>query len=123
MPGVSADRERLVAGSGASAPAPLPGRERLAAFEARVWEAGERYGRPDLPWRYVDDPYAVYVSEAMLQQTQVARVLSYWPRFLHAFSTIDALATPRPPTCSRCGRGSATTAGRSRCCAWPDLRP
>lgn len=93
MPGVSADRERLVAGKRASAPAPLPGRERLAAFEARVWEAGERYGRPDLPWRYVDDPYAVYVSEVMLQQTQVARVLSYWPRFLHAFPTIDALAS------------------------------
>lgn len=46
----------------------------------------------DLPWRYVDDPYAVLVSEVMLQQTQVKRVLDYWPRFLGLFPTIDALA-------------------------------
>ena len=46
----------------------------------------------ELPWRNIDDPYAVLVSEVMLQQTQVARVGGYWPRFLSAFPTLDALA-------------------------------
>lgn len=46
----------------------------------------------DLPWRGIDDAYAVLVSEVMLQQTQVKRVLGYWTRFLKAFPTIDALA-------------------------------
>ena len=83
----------MAAAARAGAAAPLPDAHILADFEARVWQAGERYARPDLPWRYLDDPYAVYVSEAMLQQTQVTRVLSYWPRFLRAFPTIDALAS------------------------------
>lgn len=52
---------------------------------------GARHYR-DLPWRGIDDAYAVLVSEVMLQQTQVKRVLGYWPRFLKAFPTIDALA-------------------------------
>jgi A/G-specific adenine glycosylase len=45
-----------------------------------------------LPWRHIDGPYAVLVSEVMLQQTQVKRVLNYWERFLDRFPTIDALA-------------------------------
>ena len=52
---------------------------------------GQRHYR-DLPWRNCDDAYAVLVSEVMLQQTQVKRVLSFWPRFMAAFPTIDALA-------------------------------
>jgi A/G-specific adenine glycosylase len=52
------------------------------------------YGRHarDLPWRRTRDPYAVWVSEIMLQQTQVATVEGYFPRFLAAFPTIGALA-------------------------------
>ncbi|MBO4351874.1 MAG: adenine glycosylase [Eggerthellaceae bacterium] len=46
----------------------------------------------DLPWRNVDDPYAVLVSEVMLQQTQVARVERYWGRWMELFPTVDALA-------------------------------
>lgn len=46
----------------------------------------------DLPWRNIDDAYAVLVSEVMLQQTQVKRVLNYWPRWLALFPTVDALA-------------------------------
>ena len=46
----------------------------------------------DLPWRNVDDAYAVLVSEVMLQQTQVKRVLGRWERFLEKFPTPDALA-------------------------------
>lgn len=62
-----------------------------AEFVARVWEEGAEHWR-DLPWRGIDDAYAVLVSEVMLQQTQVARVLNYWPRFLAAFPTVRSLA-------------------------------
>lgn len=47
----------------------------------------------DLPWRGIDDPYGVLVSEVMLQQTQVKRVLRYWPRWMNMFPTVDALAS------------------------------
>ncbi|MEZ5978337.1 MAG: A/G-specific adenine glycosylase [Planctomycetota bacterium] len=46
----------------------------------------------DLPWRRSRDPYAIWISEAMLQQTQVARVAEYWPRFLERFPDVDSLA-------------------------------
>lgn len=46
----------------------------------------------DLPWRNIDDAYGVLVSEVMLQQTQVARVLRYWDRWMGLFPTVDALA-------------------------------
>ena len=46
----------------------------------------------DLPWRNIDDPYAVLVSEVMLQQTQVSRVKRYWSRWMELFPTVDALA-------------------------------
>jgi len=49
-----------------------------------------------LPWRQTRNPYAILVSEFMLQQTQVSRVLDYFPRFLARFPTIDALARARP---------------------------
>ena len=62
------------------------------ALVAKVWEEGKRLYR-DLPWRGIDDAYAVMVSEIMLQQTQVARVEKYWQRFLSLFPTLDALAS------------------------------
>lgn len=46
----------------------------------------------DMPWRNTRDPYAVWVSEAMLQQTRVETVLDYWPRFLERFPTVSDLA-------------------------------
>ncbi len=46
----------------------------------------------DLPWRNTCDPYEILVSEVMLQQTQVKRVLSRWERFLTKFPTLDALS-------------------------------
>lgn len=60
-------------------------------FVARALQQGAAHHR-DLPWRYIDDAYGVLVSEVMLQQTQVARVIHYWERFLRAFPTVDALA-------------------------------
>ncbi|MEG1750230.1 MAG: adenine glycosylase [Raoultibacter sp.] len=61
-------------------------------FVARVWEQGAKFERHNLPWRHIDDAYAVLVSEVMLQQTQVARVIKYWNTFLSLFPTLDALA-------------------------------
>ncbi len=61
-------------------------------FISSVWEAGKAHARNELPWRNIDDPYAVYVSEVMLQQTQVSRVLKFWPSWMKAFPTLDALA-------------------------------
>lgn len=46
----------------------------------------------DLPWRRTRDPYAIWISEAMLQQTQVATVRPYWERFLERFPDVEALA-------------------------------
>lgn len=46
----------------------------------------------DLPWRRTRDPYAIWVSEAMLQQTQVATVLPYYDRWMQRFPTLEALA-------------------------------
>jgi A/G-specific adenine glycosylase len=48
--------------------------------------------RRDLPWRRTRDPYAIWVSEVMLQQTRVAAVVPYYERFLERFPTIAALA-------------------------------
>lgn len=51
-----------------------------------------RHGREDLPWRASCDPYEVLVSEVMLQQTQVSRVLSYYLAWIERWPTVDALA-------------------------------
>lgn len=56
-----------------------------------VWQKGEELYR-DLPWRNTRDPWGVLVSEVMLQQTQVARVLTRWERWMNLFPTVDALA-------------------------------
>jgi A/G-specific adenine glycosylase len=49
-------------------------------------------GKRDLPWRQTYDPYAILVSEIMLQQTQAATVIPYYNRWLHRFPTIRSLA-------------------------------
>ncbi len=46
----------------------------------------------DLPWRHTNDPYAILVSEVMLQQTQVDRVIPRWERWLERWPTVQALA-------------------------------
>lgn len=50
------------------------------------------HGRHHLPWQQTRDPYRVWLSEIMLQQTQVATVLGYYPRFLERFADVRALA-------------------------------
>jgi len=63
-------------------------------FGARL-RAWYRRNARDLPWRRTRDPYHILVSELMLQQTQVSRVLEYYPRFLARFPTLEALAGAR----------------------------
>ncbi len=53
--------------------------------------------RRDLPWRATRDPYRIWVSEIMLQQTRVAAVLEHYRRFLAAFPTVQALARASEP--------------------------
>ncbi len=52
-----------------------------------------RVNARDLPWRKTQDPYRIWVSEIMLQQTRVAAVLGYYARFLEAFPSVEALAS------------------------------
>ena len=65
--------------------------EVLSAFGQRLLPWFRQAAR-DLPWRHTDDPYAIWVSEIMLQQTRVAAVLGYYQRFLAAFPTVEDLA-------------------------------
>jgi len=63
------------------------------AFTCALSEWFRDFGRHDLPWRTDFDPYRVWVSEIMLQQTQVPRVAStFYPRFLELFPTVESLA-------------------------------
>lgn len=64
---------------------------RIPAFVVRVLAEGEARYR-DLPWRRTRDPYAVLVSEVMLQQTQVSRVFGYYTRWIEEYPTLEALA-------------------------------
>jgi len=66
--------------------------EPMTDFSRRliVWQ--KQHGRHDLPWQNTTDPYAIWVSEIMLQQTQVAAVIGYYARFMQRFPTIAALA-------------------------------
>jgi A/G-specific adenine glycosylase len=60
------------------------------ARQVIAWQRS--HGRRDLPWQATRDPYRVWLSEIMLQQTQVATVLAYYARFLHRFPDVHALA-------------------------------
>jgi A/G-specific adenine glycosylase len=62
-----------------------------ARFSRRLRAWYRRHAR-DLPWRRTRDPYRVLVSELMLQQTQVSRVLEYYAPFLERFPTLERLA-------------------------------
>ena len=64
---------------------------RLREFSRRLRTWFRKHGR-DLPWRRTRDPYRVLVSELMLQQTQVSRVIDYYERFLTRFPTLQHVA-------------------------------
>lgn len=61
-------------------------------FQQRVLDWFDQYGRKDLPWQQVITPYRVWISEIMLQQTQVATVIPYYQRFMERFPTVTSLA-------------------------------
>ncbi len=62
------------------------------AFVKAVLQWFANHGRKDLPWQYNRTPYRVWVSEIMLQQTQVTTVIPYYERFMRRFPTAKALA-------------------------------
>ena len=61
-------------------------------FADRLLGWWDEHGRKGLPWQRPADTYRVWVSEIMLQQTQVTTVIPYFERFLQTFPTVDALA-------------------------------
>ena len=63
-----------------------------ATFAARVIAWQKRHGRHELPWQNTRDPYRIWLSEIMLQQTQVGTVIPYYVRFLEKFPTLRDLA-------------------------------
>jgi len=65
--------------------------KQIDAFTSKVLSEGRKHYR-EFAWRSTRDPYAILLSEVMLQQTQVARVVSYYERWLKLFPSIDALA-------------------------------
>lgn len=71
---------------------PLSEAGRTGVFSHRVIEWQRAHGRHRLPWQNTLDPYRVWLSEIMLQQTQVATVLGYYDRFLQRFPDVFALA-------------------------------
>src|ERR1700729_2129932 len=84
-----------------AAAAQQPAGETLATEEIRrmrdallAWYAAHKRA---LPWRATRDPYRIWVSEIMLQQTRVAAVLEHYRRFLEAFPTVQALAAASEP--------------------------
>ena len=64
----------------------------LSGFSAEIVHWQQTHGRNSLPWQNTRDPYRVWLSEIMLQQTQVATVLAYYARFLQCFPTVSDLA-------------------------------
>ncbi len=68
----------------------------VPAFAERLIAWQKTAGRHDLPWQKTRDPYLIWLSEIMLQQTQVATVIPYFERFLARFPTLRALAEAPP---------------------------
>ena len=64
----------------------------MSDFAIRLIDWQKHHGRHDLPWQNTRDPYAIWVSEIMLQQTQVSAVIAYYQRFMQRFPTLTSLA-------------------------------
>jgi A/G-specific adenine glycosylase len=67
-------------------------RSEVTAFAHHVINWQKQHGRRDLPWQSTRDPYRIWLSEIMLQQTQVSAVIPYYQRFLARFPDLAALA-------------------------------
>lgn len=68
----------------------------MTTFADKVLAWFDRHGRKDLPWQQNPTPYRVWVSEIMLQQTQVATVIPYYERFMQRFPDVQTLAAAPP---------------------------
>jgi A/G-specific adenine glycosylase len=64
----------------------------LSIFSEQLLAWYDQHGRKDLPWQQQPTPYEVWLSEIMLQQTQVTTVIPYYQRFTKRFPTVDDLA-------------------------------
>ena len=64
-----------------------------SSFSERLLDWFDHYGRHDLPWQHPVTPYRVWVSEVMLQQTQVVTVIPYFERFMTRFPCVESLAS------------------------------
>ena len=73
-------------------PAGYEGREIERAFSADLVAWQRQHGRHDLPWQNTRDAYRIWLSEIMLQQTQVSTVIPYYQRFLERFPDVASLA-------------------------------
>ena len=62
------------------------------SFAARIIRWQQQHGRHDLPWQNTRDPYRIWLSEIMLQQTQVSAVIPYYLKFLQRFQSVSELA-------------------------------
>ena len=62
------------------------------SFAQKLIRWQRRHGRRGLPWQGTRDPYRIWLSEVMLQQTQVATVIPYYEKFISKYDTVDALA-------------------------------
>ncbi len=80
-------------------------RKREQAFIADILEFYRNEGRYDLPWRKVQTPYAVVVSECMLQQTQVDRVIPYFKKWMREFPSWRALSRAPQSKVLSCWKG------------------
>ena len=70
-------------------------RRKITAIVSKLLDWFSQNAR-DLPWRRTRDPYAIWVSEIMLQQTQVKTVMPYWERWMRELSTVQAAANASP---------------------------
>ncbi|MEK7747740.1 MAG: A/G-specific adenine glycosylase [Nitrospirota bacterium] len=76
----------------------------MSTFSTRLLHWYRKNGR-DLPWRKTTDPYTIWVSEILLQQTQVTTVIPYYHRFLDRFPTVHALALASIDDVLKCWQG------------------
>jgi A/G-specific adenine glycosylase len=78
--------------SKALSPQPARNTALIASFSKQLIQWHSKHGRHGMPWQGITDPYAVWVSEIMLQQTQVATVLERYPKMMKRFPSVAHLA-------------------------------
>ena len=89
----------------------------MTAFARALLRWHDLSGRKDLPWQQDPTPYRVWISEIMLQQTQVTTVIPYYLRFMESFPDIDTLANASTDDVLHHWSGLGYYA-RARNCTW-----